>query len=488
VRILLSAVLLLAVSVSALPAGGEDGVHPVSPVLHVHSTWSTGRHSLAELATFAKARGVRAVFLTENFRLRFEYGVPPLQQVLGYGMDLRSLFTEGPEAFLGAVAVANRADTQVLFVPGAEVTPHYYWTGSPLNGTLANHDAEQNLHVLGLTRAEDYWRLPMATNPWAAPMSAWSLVLLAPALLVLPGLWMLRHPARRTVHLRFFAIREKWRRRWPAIACFAAAGLLLWNNYPFRQTVASVYDPTAGVAPHQQLIDYANTTGAIAVWKLPEATDYHEIKVAGRLPVTVETRPYPEALLATDRYDAFGGLYEQETSFQRPGKEWDRERPAWAIAESAYHFQGRAGKRLGDLQTVIRVPGEPTRENLLAGLRAGRMYALWRTPETGLTLDTWQITAGGRSAESGETIASHPGTPVDVVARVGTDGPPMAITVTLIRSGVVVSAASGRTPLNFRWTEPADTHATGAYYRLLVDGPWPHQFLANPIFLGQGPG
>ena len=424
-RILLSAVLLLAVSVSALPAGGEDGVHPVSPVLHVHSTWSTGRHSLAELATFAKARGVRAVFLTENSRLRFEYGVPPSNRSWATAWISGPFSPRGRRPSWGPWR-SPIGRTQVLFVPGAEVTPHYYWTGSPLNGTLANHDAEQNLHVLGLTRAEDYWRLPMATNPWAAPMSAWSLVLLAPALLVLPGLWMLRHPARRTVHLRFFAIREKRRRRWPAIACFAAAGLLLWNNYPFRQTVASVYDPTAGVAPHQQLIDYANTTGAIAVWKLPEATDYHEIKVAGRLPVTVETRPYPEALLATDRYDAFGGLYEQETSFQRPGKEWDRllldymagrrERPAWAIAESAYHFQGRAGKRLGDLQTVIRVPGEPTRENLLAGLRAGRMYALWRTPETGLTLDTWQITAGGRSAESGETIASHPGTPVDVVA------------------------------------------------------------------------
>jgi hypothetical protein len=136
------------------------------------------------------------------------------------------------------------------------------------------------------------------------------------------------------------------------VLCLAAGVLLLANNYPFRPSGVSPYDATAGLAPHQNVIDFVAARGGISVWSLPEARDHQVVTVAG-LRATIRTEPYPSDLLRTDRFTAFGGIYEDTTTFTEPGQGWDqllleflhgrRIAPAWAVGEAAYHFEGQAG-------------------------------------------------------------------------------------------------------------------------------------------------
>jgi hypothetical protein len=101
--------------------------------------------TLDELIDRARAVGVEAIFLTENHLLRYEYGLPPLRNIFRYRVQYPSLLTWGPEAFLRAVQEANARQKDVLLIPGAQVIPHYYWTGSLHRGTLTMHNTQKDI-------------------------------------------------------------------------------------------------------------------------------------------------------------------------------------------------------------------------------------------------------------------------------------------------------------------------------------------------------
>jgi hypothetical protein len=479
--------------VSASPAWAAPPLHWIPAVLHVHSRWSTGDDSLDDLAARAHGVGVEAIFLTENHLLRFEYGLPPLRGLLRYRAQFPSVLSERPEAFLAAVEAANARQREVLLIPGVQVVPHYFWTGSLLDGTLTMHDTQKTLLTLGLYRPEDYRGLPVAGNYAAVRWSPWSLCLLSPVLLVIPGVWLLHTHRSRVVRLRHFRITERRRRIGPGVLCLALAAILLVNNYPFRGDPASPYDSTAGLRPHQEVIDFVNGRGGVAVWSLPEARDHQEATIAG-FHATIHTDPYPGDLLRTDRFSAFGGIYEDTTTFAEPGRGWDRllldyldgrrSTPAWAVGESAYHHEGQAGKWLGAVQTVLLAErNDPA--TLLAALRGGRAYAMLRTREESLALDRFQvINPGGASAEMGARLTSRAGDRPAVEAVIGAGGGRrLAVETRLIRSGLVVHSVKGDTPVTLRWLEPPLPPGAKLYYRLDIRGPGGLWILSNPIFL-----
>ncbi len=476
--------------------GGAEPPRQVPAVLHVHSTWSSGDQDLDALIARARAVGVEAIFLTENHLQRFEYGLPPLRNLLRYRVEYPSLLSRGPEAFLQAVRVANQRQSAVLLVPGTEVIPYYYWTGSLLRGTLTMHDAQKNILAFGLYRPEDYRDLPAAGNPGAARWGAGSLALLSPVLLGVPGVWLLRLRRRRIVRLQHFRVAVERRFTGYGIACLALGALLLANNFPFRRAPVSAYDPTGGLRPHQAVIDFVNARGGVAAWSLPEARDFQVMSVAG-IRATIATAPYPEALEETDGFTAFGGIYEDTAAFTRPGEGWDRlllgylagrrRSPAWALGEAAYHREGQAGKRFGTVQTVFLADRkEPAA--LLAALRAGRFYALQRTPEAGLRLEQFQVTLPGQAAAgAGDRLRLRAGDRPEVqVAIRASGGGGIPIQVSLVRSGRVVQALKGETPLAFRWSDARLPAGAALFYRLEVRGPAGHRIVSNPIFVQTG--
>ena len=484
---------VLALAWPALAAPSATALRPVSTALHVHSRWSTGNLSLDDLASLASARGIEVVFLADNHLQRYEYGLPPLRGLLRYRVEYPSVLSNGPEAFLREVEAANARHTDVLIIPGVEVVPHYFWTGSLFGGTLTMHNAQKNILALGLYQPEDYREMPTVGNLRATPWSLRSLWLASPALLVMAGIWLLRSTRRRVIRLRYFRVTEERRRIVPGVLCALAGILLLVNNYPFREPPVSAYDSGAGLAPYQDVIDFVAARRGLAVWSLPESRDRQVITVNG-LRATIRTDPYPADLLRTDRFAAFAGLYEDTTTFTEPGHGWDqllleylhgrRVAPAWAVGEAAFHYEGQAGKRLGHVQTVVLAKGKDP-SSVLEGLRSGRAYCRLQTNDENLGLAHFQVLSPhAEPAEAGDRLTLRPGDRPDVRAVIeSVSGRRLAVEVQLIRSGSVVRTLRAQTPVALRWTEPPLASNARLYYRLEAKGPAGLRVLSNPIFV-----
>jgi hypothetical protein len=213
--------------------------------------------------------------------------------------------------------------------------------------------------------------------------------------------------------------------------------------------------------------------------------------------MTVRTDPYPTDLLATDGYTGFGGLYEDTTTFTEPGGGWDvrlqefslgrRSRPGWAVGEAGLHAEGKAGKSLVNVLNQLWVR-EATPEGVAEALRAGRAAAIQGTGAYRLSLDRFEVAAGGRAMGVGETLMVPPGTPLDVRTTVaGSDAMAHPVEVVLIRSGEVVARRSGLTPLTLGYRE-AGLQGAAAVFRVQARGEVPHRLLSNPIFVRAGGG
>ncbi|HEV8472137.1 MAG TPA: hypothetical protein VGR82_05100 [Methylomirabilota bacterium] len=477
----------LLTAAAAAPAFAAAPYERLPAVVHVHSDLSTGDFSLEELAVMAERQGVGALLLTENYLARVDYGLPPFRALTRVSHEVRSVHGRLDE-YLARVAQAQAVRPRVLLLAGVEVMPHYFWTGSPLSLEMTLHGTQKNLLVFGLDRAA-LARLPVIGNERPARLGLQPILDALPGLLILPGLVLLARPRthRRRLGQAVVVLR---RRAWFAGVTFCAVGIIaLARAWPFAVPLHSPY-VDAGVAPFQTVIDYVQARGGAVVWSLPEARDSGE-QAVGPVRVTWATEPYADDLLRTARYTAFGAVYEDTTRAERPGEVWDRllqqyaagerTRPAWAVGESAFHDYS-ANKRIGPIQTVFFVR-ERSEAGVLEALRAGRMYALQRGRDAGLALAEFTASAGGGIAISGETLRAVRGWPLEVTLAIDATEPRGAdVRLTLVRSGVVVGAWTGPTPLRVVHRETWDGQP--AVFRLEARGNGA-RLLSNPIFVRQ---
>jgi len=477
----------LATALSAPPADAAESYERLPAIVHVHSDLSTGEFPLEELTDMAERQGLGAVLLSENYLNRVEYSLPPFRALTRVTEASPSVHGRLDEYF-ARVAQARAARPRVLILLGVEVMPHYFWTGSPFSLAMALHGTQKNLLVWGLDRA-GLERLPVVSNPAAGLVGLQTLLDLLPGLLIVPGVLLLAWPRTRRRPLGRAVVIVRHRAWLPGLIFLALGVTALVRAWPFTQPV---YPPwrDAGGAPFQDLIDYVERRGGVTVWSLPEARDAGE-RAVGPVSVTWATEPYPDDLMKTFGYTAFGAVYEDTTRFERPGEGWDRllgeyasgqrTRVPWALAEAGFHEQS-AGKRVGPIQTVFLVR-EHTDAGVLEALRAGRMYALQRGRDTGLALREFAATAGGPSAISGETLHATPGAPLELTVAVDTgDSRPADVRVTFVRNGSVIAAWSGSTP--FRATHREAWDGRPAVFRLEARGGGA-RLLSNPIFVRQ---
>jgi hypothetical protein len=377
------------------------------------------------------------------------------------------------------------ARPRVLLVPGVEVMPHYYWTGSPFALALTLNGTQKNVLVWGLDRPA-LQGLPVIGNDGAGVLGVQTVLDALPVLLLVPGLVLLVRRRTRRERLGRAVVLVR-RRAWlPGLVLCAIGLAALVRGWPFRETLhpASAH---AGIAPYQDLIDYVEQRGGVAVWSFPETRDAGQ-QAVGPVTVSWATDPYPDDLLRSFRYTAFGALYEDTTRAERPGEIWDRllneyaagqrTRAPWALAESGFHDYS-AGKKLGPVQTVFLVR-ERTEAGVLEALRAGRMYAQQRGRDNGLALE-FTVAAAGAAAISGETLRATPGQTLEVTVAIEATGPrPAEVRVTLVRSGSVIAAWSGAAPLRNIHRETWD--GKPAVFRLEARGGGA-RLLSNPIFV-----
>src|SRR5262245_11597694 len=374
----------------ATSARAADGYERLPAIVHVHSDLSSGEFPLEEITEMAERQGLGAVLLTENYLSRVEYSLPPFRALTRVSYEARSVHGRLDEYF-ARVAQARAARPRVLVLPGVEVMPHYFWSGSPFSLALTLHDTQKNLLVWGLDRGA-LAALPVIGNAAGGVARLQTLLDVLPVVLVVPGLVLLARPRTRRRTLGRAVLVER-RRAWaPGLVLCALGVTAMVRAWPFTQPVHPAW-AEAGSAPYQDLIDYVERAGGVSVWSLPEASDSGQ-QAVGPVQVSWTTEPYPDDLLRTFGYTAFGALYEDTTRVERPGEAWDRllmeyaagqrTRVPWALAESAFH-DNSAGKRVGPVQTVFLVR-ERTEAGVLDALRAGRMYALQPTRAAGVGL------------------------------------------------------------------------------------------------------
>ncbi|MBI3622345.1 MAG: PHP domain-containing protein [Nitrospirae bacterium] len=497
-------------------AASASSVHQIALAVHVHSTLSTGSLSLEELASRAREGGLDGLVLTDNYNLHVDYGVWPLRGLLRYGVNYPSVRRSGAAAYLNEIHALQRRHPDLLVIPGVEVMPHYFWTGSLWQGNLTLHNTQKNLLLVGLDDPEQL------TAVIEGDRSAWRPALFWPLLLAGPAVWLWKRERVVEVKMRFFQLSRRRRRRPEAIAVAVVGGLLLMNNLVSAHGTSTrddPYGPDPGDAPAQRLIDAARAAGGLSFWSLPEAIDDHHYRMSdlasqdgtlgplgliGTLlawyggTVSVRTNPYPESLANTTGYTGFGAVYQDHVRATEPGAEWDRllrvyldgvrAEPVWGIGELAYHDEGLGRKRFTDVQTVVLAESRSVTA-VVSALRRGAFYARQRQPEWGLTLDQWSVHHGGdqtiapAEAGSGQTLSAASGLPVTVgLAVSASDGRSAPVRVRVIKNGRVWREFTAQTPFDQQWTDVAPPANGRAYYRVEV-GHGDQHLLSNPIFL-----
>jgi hypothetical protein len=468
-------------------------LRPLWAAVHVHSTASTGTMSLEALAARAERLGLDALILSENFTLRYEYGVRPLEGVLKYGVSLPAVLEYGIDRYLADVRAVRDRHPGLIIIPGVEVAPHYYWTGSLATRDLTMHNAQRNVLVIGLERAEDYAALPARGNPrsfvWddRSVTNGWPLLLLAPAV----WLWVSRQRVRMgrdgRAHTRLAA----------------GAGLLLVSMtlvayaWPLASPPYSSYDTEAGYRPYQALIDTALEKGALVFWSMPDARDFSRHRFGPLGTVTVTTDSHPESLQQTQRYTGFGGLYQDTRTSIAPGGVWDQVtrarlaggvQPPAIIGEAAFHGLEDAGKDLDRVYTVV-LARERTAAAVLAALQEGRAWTVARGEQRAL-LELKQFTVEDRHARRagiGERLETSDPSPSIHVRLLAVDGSPQPVRMRLIREGQVVRSVEGEAPLEWRVLDehmPADRWVP---YRIEVTGKG-GELLSNPLYVRRAAG
>ncbi len=490
----LLAMATVAAPVFAAPDGGRT-LQPLTAAVHIHSKASTGTLSIDELAQQAERLGVEAIILSDNLVLRYEYGLAPLRGVIRHTVRLPSVLEYGLERFLTEIREAQIRHPRVLLIPGVEVAPHYYWTGSLLDGTLTMHNSQKNLLVLGLMHPEDYLALPVAGNPSARHYGWESLANVLPGMLCVLAAWVWTGRRVRNTRAGAATVAATARSRGPAVVLAGLAAFLLLNAWPFSQDAFSLYQEGLGYRPYQALINAVTARGGVVLWSMPEARDYNQFSYGPLGTVTVTTEPYPEALLSTTGYTGFGGVYQDNRTVPTPRGIWDQaiarflmgERTAlpFAVGELAYHGPGHDRKELDQVLTILWV-AERTQDGLLQALRAGRYYAIHQyRKEYSLRLERFRVECqdGARGAESGEVL--HPKGSRDLVVRISvsaTDHGAHPIKVTLVRSGEVVAHVESQTPFMSVVSDSNVPPEEWLAYRLVIKGE--AELLSNPIFVG----
>ena len=298
----------------------------VPGVIHVHTTFSSGSHSLDELVNMAKEKGINVLIPTDHDLVVMEYGLFPLRNLIKKRIERNSVIKMGPEKYLAAIKQINDTQDDVIVIPGVQSSPFYYWTGNPFEGNLTAHGYRKEVLIIGMTDPEDYRNLPLPHRGFSTN----HITTYIPQVIVFFISLILG------VYLYF----QKGTYRFFGIGIGFLSILLMINHHPFQSSKYDPYYGDQGIQPFQDLIDYVQNRNGLTFWAHPESKYAREGVGIG--PVTLQTKPYPDALLESKNYTGFVAIYGENTTADAPGKQWDqvlleycegkREQPVWIIS------------------------------------------------------------------------------------------------------------------------------------------------------------
>jgi hypothetical protein len=283
---------------------------------------------------------------------------------------------------------------------------------------------------------------------------------------------------------------KDWHKHMLVIGLFSAEDLehlpVLGNpNARFNKKIDQ-YHGNLGVAPYQQLINYANSHNALTFWAHPESSN---IDRSGS--VNIETDEHSGYLLRTKDYTGFSVFYEGFKRVGVIGGIWDRilreycadqrKFPVWAIAGLAFDKTGSITSIMNDVRTVLLSRGS-TAPLALDALKNGRLYCLRGKGSSSFVLDRFTVTdAEGNDKTMGEKafIGDDPVIKIEGHILNGQSGP---FKIQLIKDGGLLRVFETDAPFNVSFADSSGLESSRSYYRVQITSK-DLVVITNPIFV-----
>lgn len=150
-------------SLFCTPGSYASEYRVVRGIVDVHSNMSDGLYSLEKIAESAREEGISVLIFTDSALRKWEYGLWPLRSLIKRTTEDNSVLRLGIERYLRRFAALREEFPGLVFVPGLEVSPFYYWKGNPLSRNFSLNDYHKQFLVIGLGR-KDYQNMPILGN------------------------------------------------------------------------------------------------------------------------------------------------------------------------------------------------------------------------------------------------------------------------------------------------------------------------------------
>ncbi len=453
--------------------------------MHIHSNITEeGVYPFRELATLAKAKGIKILVFTDTFLKRWEYGLPFLSNIFKASVEQRCIVKYGIKNYLKDLEKIRDEFPDMVILAGAQVSPFYWWSGSIIKKNLSLNDWNKDFLVIGLKSYSDYARLPVVCNRYFLPQLKDILSLLIPIALIIFGAFLFKKRSPRKI---------------PGWALTILGILFLFNAFPFS---ASRFDPYHGqkaFLPYQDLINYVNKNSGLVFWAHPMiAEDASSMKF---LRINLYTPAYPEALVETAGYTGFGASIpgSADDNPVLAGGIWDsalkdyclgkRNQPAWAIGEAEY----TSGNGIDSVQNIFFL-SKLNSQSVYEALKKGRLYVRsYSENNINISLSDFHIENSrdkdtlGFKAFMGDKIQIT-GRPRLFIKGNFTNNPAGNLKIEVIRGGKVIREFEF-TPLEkafnleFLDDSPQASHGEESYFRLIFFADNRIILVTNPIFV-----
>lgn len=455
--------------------------------IHLSSTVSGDRYSLEELAKILEENNIDVAVITDHFHVEVEYGLFPLRKIIRKRVSKPSIYQFGIKNYLQKIKAINEK-SRVLLIPGAEVSPFYFWDGHLISKNLVLKNWHRHILVFGLFDEKDYKSLPTVSNNIPKYFKITNLGNLLYFILFILGGVLFKKPAYRKIRFnRQTYLLKNNKYKFTGIAVMLFTGLFLINNFPYFTPLYDPYHGDAGALPYQRLIDYVNERGGLAFWAHPEVNNVS--KVNG---VTLQTLSYANLLPQTENYTGFAIFWEGMKKLGRPGGLWDamlkeycsgvRQKPVWIIGE--LDFEDTTNKSLVREVSTIVFSKSRSVDAILTAMKHGRMYATRNFASDYLTLNEFSVSRGDElKVYMGQTLNSEIAPDINISL---TSNKIASYRLLLIRDGKIIKQFKFDKSLEKKYVDKEISKSNRHFYRLLLlENNWP-VLATNPIFVNFG--
>jgi len=443
-------------------------------IADVKTNFSEGCASIKDIGNQAERLGIDAVIFGDYARNSIEFGAKPFERIFKNTTGGPSVLERGASGFISEVNDNDKQIKETILIPGVETIPNYFWSGSHYDKNLTAHNWDKHLLIVDLPTAQEYEQLPLQNSNLS---SKYTDPLLKP-FAILAFLFMMSVGAVYKGYARVLTV--------PLMLLLF---LLTANNHPFRSSPFDAYHGDQGMQPYQNMIDYANSQGAMVFWNHMETSS--GIRKHGT--TSLETLPYPDDLLKTRNYTGFQVVGDHPIQQVEAGQQWDqvlmeylqgqREQPVWGYGGNDYLCEDQNGDRLGSVRTIVLVR-DKNKDTLFDAMKKGRMYAVRQVDDNRLSLDEFIVEdqKTGQQATLGQELTATDFPAIKIKLR-SIKGGNKTAQIQIIRNGVLVKQENVSLPYELTWRDVGNDQQGRAYYRVKASVNSMDHLVSNPIFV-----